>query len=64
LGPKRDTETGKWRKLHNEELNGMYSLINILPLIKLRRKRWAVHVAYMGEKRRLVGKPEGKRALG
>jgi hypothetical protein len=64
LGPKRDTEKGKWRKLHNEELNGMYFLLNIVPLIKLRRNRWAVHVAHMGEKRCLVGKPEGKRALG
>jgi hypothetical protein len=26
FGPKRDEGTGEWRKLHNEELNGMYSL--------------------------------------
>jgi hypothetical protein len=40
----------------------------IIRIIKLRRMRWADHVAYMGEKRNayrlLVGKPEGKRPLG
>jgi len=25
FGPKRDEETGKWRKQHNEELNYLYS---------------------------------------
>jgi hypothetical protein len=24
FGPKRDEATGKWRKLHNEELNDLY----------------------------------------
>jgi hypothetical protein len=48
----------KWRKLHNEELNDLYSSPNILRVIKFRRTRWAWRVARMG--RVLVGKPEGK----
>ena len=64
LGPKRDEVTGEWRKLHNEEL---YSLPNIVRVVKSRRMRWAGHVARMGEdrvvQRVLVGKPEGKRPL-
>jgi len=67
-GPKRDEVTGKWRKLHNEELNDLYSLPNIARVVKLRRMRWAGHVARMGEERGvhrlLVGNPEGKRPLG
>jgi len=59
--------TGKWRKLHNEELNYLYSLPNIVWVVKSRRMRWAGHVARMGEDRGvhrvLVGKPEGKRPL-
>jgi hypothetical protein len=34
LGPKRDEVTGEWRKLHNEELNDLYCLPNILRVIK------------------------------
>jgi hypothetical protein len=60
--------TGKWRKLHNEELNDLYSLTNIVRVVKSRRMRWAGHVACMGEDggvyRVLVRKPEGKRPLG
>ena len=59
--------TGEWRKLHNEELNDLYSLPNIVRVVKSRRMRWAGHVARMGEDRVhrvLVGKPEGKRPLG
>ena len=65
--PRRDEVTGEWR-LHNEELNDLYSSPNIVRLIKSRRMRWAGHVACMGEERGvyrvLVGKPEGKRPLG
>ena len=43
--------TGEWRKLHNEELNDLYSLPNIVRVLKLRRMRWAGHVARMGEDR-------------
>ena len=57
--------TGEWRKLHNEELNDLYSLSNVVRVVK---SRWAGHVARMGEDRGvhrvLVGKPEGKRPLG
>ena len=59
---------GEWRKLHNEELNDLYSLPNIERVVKSGRMRWAGHVARMGEDRGvhrvLVGKPEGKRPLG
>ena len=50
--PKRDEVTGEWRKLHNEELNDLYSLPNIVRVVKSRRMRWAGHVARMGEDRR------------
>jgi hypothetical protein len=59
---------GKWRRLHNEELNDLYSSPNIIQVIKSRRMRWAGHVARIGEKRGayriLVGRPEGRRPLG
>jgi hypothetical protein len=68
FGPKRDEVTEEWRKSHNEELNGLYSLPNIVRVIKSRRLKWEGHVARMGEGRVvyrvLVGKPEGKRPLG
>jgi hypothetical protein len=64
FGQKRNVITGKWRKLHNEELRDMYSSPNIVRLIKSRRMRWAWDVARMGEGRGvyrvLVGKTEGK----
>jgi hypothetical protein len=65
---KRDGVTGGWRKLHNEELHGLYSSPSIVRVIKARRMRWAGHVARMGEVRGayniLVGRPEGRRSLG
>jgi hypothetical protein len=68
FGPKRDEATGEWRRLHNEELNDLYSSPNISRVVKSRRMRWAGHVARTGEKRGvyriLVGKPEGRRPLG
>jgi hypothetical protein len=67
FGLKRDEVTGEWRNLHNEELNGLYCSPSIVRVIKLRRMRWAEHAARL-ERRGvywvLVGKPEGKRALG
>jgi hypothetical protein len=45
FGPKRDGVTGWWRKLHNEELYSLYSSPSIIRIIKLRRMRWAGHVA-------------------
>jgi hypothetical protein len=63
-----DEVTGEWRKLHNEQLNDLYSLPSIVRVVKLRRMRWTGHVARMAEERGvhrvLVGKPEGKRPLG
>jgi len=52
-GAKRDEVTGEWRKLRNEELNDLYSLHSIVWVIKLRRMRWAGHVARMGQRRGL-----------
>ena len=67
FGPKGDEVKREWRKLHNEELNDQYPSPNIVLAIKLRRMRWARHVAHMGERRGvyrvLVGKPEGKRPM-
>ena len=48
FGPKRDQVKGEWRKLHNEELNDLYSSPNIVRVIKSRRMRWTGHVARMG----------------
>ena len=68
FGPKRDGVKEEWRKLHNEELNELYSSPNIVRVIKSRRMRWAGYVVRMEEGRDvhkvLVGKPEGKRPLG
>jgi hypothetical protein len=58
FGPKREEVTGGWRKLHNEELHGLYSSPT-----KSRRMRWAGFVARMGETRNahiLVGNHEEK----
>jgi len=68
FGPRRDKIMEEWKRLHNEELNDLYSSPNIVRVIKSRRMRWARHVARMGEDRGvyrvLVGKPEEKRQLG
>jgi hypothetical protein len=68
FGPRRDEVTGEWGKLHNEELSDLYSLPNIVRVVKSRRMRWAGHVVHMGEGRGvhrvLVGKPDRKRPLG
>jgi hypothetical protein len=59
--PKREVD-GSWRKSHNDELQSLYSSMNIVRVIKARRLRWAGHVACMGEGRGvymiLVGRSE------
>ena len=59
---------GEWRRLHNDELYGLYRSPNKVRMIKSRRLRWTGHVARMEESRSafkiLKGKPTGKRPLG
>jgi len=68
FGPRRDEVTGEWRRLHNEEVNDLYSSPNIVRVIKSRKMRWTGHVARMDEERGvyrvLVRKLEGRRPLG
>ena len=51
FGPRRDEVTREWRRLHNEELNDLYSSPSIVRVIKSRRMRWAGHVARVVEER-------------
>jgi len=53
--PRRHEVMGEWRRLHNEELNDLYCSPNIVRVIKLRRMRWAGHVARMDEERVCIG---------
>jgi hypothetical protein len=50
FGPKRDDVTGEWRRLHNEEINDLYSSPNIIRMIISSRMRWAGQVACMGRR--------------
>ena len=62
FGPRRAEEKGNWRRLHNEELNDLYTSPNIVRVLKSRRLRWDGHVPRMGEEREeyrvSVEKPE------
>jgi len=60
---KRDEGIGEWRKRHNEDLNDMYSLPNIIWVVTSRRMRWVGHVSRMGRGlyRVLWGKPQARR---
>jgi hypothetical protein len=66
--PKRDEVTGEWRKFHNEELNVLYSLPNIVWVVKSRRMRWTVACGAHGGGERCAqgvgGKAGGKEAIG
>jgi hypothetical protein len=64
FGPKRNEVTGEWRKLHNEELHGLYSSPSIIRIIKARRMRWAGHVARMGRRGTRIGWWESRREGG
>jgi hypothetical protein len=48
FGRKRYEVTGDWRRLHNKEHYALYSSPNSIRVAKLRRMKWAVHVARMG----------------
>ena len=48
FGPRKDEVTGEWRRLHNEELNDLYSSPSIVRVIKSRRMGGAGYVARMG----------------
>ena len=68
FGHKKDEVTGKWTKLHIEDLSDLYSSPNVFRVIKSRSMRWTDHVVRMGPRRGLyrvlVGKSERKRPLG
>ena len=42
FGPERDEVTGEWRRLHEEELYGVFSSTNIKRVIKYGRDMWHV----------------------
>jgi len=49
--PKREGVVAGWIRLHNEELHNLYTLSNIIRVMKSRRMRWMGHVAHMGDVR-------------
>jgi hypothetical protein len=50
FGPTKDETAESCRKVHNEELHNLYSSPSIIRMTKLRRIRWAGHVARTGER--------------
>jgi hypothetical protein len=50
FGPKRNEVTGRWKKLHNEELHNLCYSPSIIRMSKSRRMRWAGHVAQTGRR--------------
>ena len=64
FGPRREEVTEERRRMHNEELNDLYSSPNIVLVIKSRRMRLAGHVARMGEERGCIGSWWGNRREG
>jgi hypothetical protein len=55
FGPKGNEVAGEWRKLHNKELNDLYSSSNLIWVINLRRMRRVRHVACVGKERCIQG---------
>ena len=55
FGPKKDDVSGELRRLHNEELNDLYTSPNIIKVMKSRRMRWARHVAVWGTRGSIHG---------
>jgi hypothetical protein len=58
----REEGTGEWRKLHQAELHVLCSSQDIMRLITSRKKRWARHVAFIGEKRYIFVQVSGGEA--
>jgi hypothetical protein len=50
LEPKRDEMVICWKKLNKNEFHNLYTSPNIFKIIKLRRMRWAGHVARIVKK--------------
>ena len=67
FGPEKGEVTGKWRRLHNEELYALYTPPYVIRVIISRTRKLSGHVARMGKRIRayrvLVGKPSGRRQL-
>ena len=61
FGPRRYKVTGKWRRLHNEEPNYLYSSPNIVRVIKSRRMIWAGHMVRVGVERGCIRSCWGNR---
>jgi hypothetical protein len=55
FGPEKYEVRGKWKKLHNEELNNLYSLSNVIQVIKSRRIKWRACNTCGGEERCIQG---------
>jgi hypothetical protein len=67
FGAKRDEVTREWRKVHNEEIQDLYSSPNIVQVKKIEKNKVGGACSSDGEGRDvyrgLMGKPEGKRPL-
>ena len=53
FGPYREEVTREWRKLHNEEINYLYSSPNIVRVIKLENEMGRACSAYGRQERRI-----------
>jgi hypothetical protein len=64
FGSERGEVTGEWRRLHNEELYGLYCSSYIVRVIKSKGIKWAGHVARIGERKgalRVFGGETGRK---